>query len=369
MKRNSIVRYLRTVISASIFLSTGLLGRQMEVAGSDTIKSGQSRVYPLPILFYTPETGIAGGAAALYIMRDSASSRPSSITSDIIYTERKQVIVELDDDLYFQGDDYRLLSSILFQRFPNKFFGIGNSTASDNEETFTPQYFIVRAVLYRKILSNFHIAPLIRYESVSMKEVDPAGMLAPGTITGSKGGTSAGLGVVANWDSRDNTFAASSGGFYQVTGLFYKRAFGGDFNFSDILLDTRNYVEITPAHVFAFQAAAEFMNGNVPFQDLVRFGGQNIIRGYFDGRYRDKNGIAFQGEYRFPVWWRFGLIAFAGAAQVANSVGDLAMNRFWFAGGGGLRFSWNPKEHIVIRLDYGVGNNSSGVYVTVTEAF
>lgn len=347
----------------------GILTGQVPGDGADTVRTAKNRIYPIPILFYTPETGVAGGAAALYLMRDSTSSRASSITSDIIYTEHKQIIFEVDGDLYFQNDTYRLLSSIVFQRYPNKFFGIGNFTALSDEETYTPQSFVVRAVLYRKIVSNYHIGPLLRYESVSMREVSPTGLLAPGTIIGSKGGTSSGLGIVANWDSRDNTFAAASGSFCQLTGLFYSRSFGGDYDYSDVLFDTRHFFEIVPEQVLAIQAAAEFMGGTVPFQNLVRFGGQNIIRGYFDGRYRDKNGIALQAEYRVPVWWRIGIVGFAGAAQVAKQVSLFAMDRFWFAGGVGLRFYWNPQERISLRLDYGIGNNSSGVYVTVTEAF
>lgn len=348
---------------------SGVLARQLPGNEGDTVRTAQSRIYPLPIFFYTPETGIAGGVAALYLIRDSISSRASSVTGDAIYTERKQIILELDGDLYFKRDSYRLLSSIVFQRFPNKFFGIGNYTALSNEETYTPESFVVRAVLYCRVVSRYNVGPLIRYESVSMREVDPSGMLAPGTIVGSRGGKSSGLGIVANWDSRDNTFAASSGSFYQVTGLFYSRSFGGDYNYSDILIDTRNFFEIVPTQVLAIQAVAEFMNGTVPFQNLVRFGGQNIIRGYFDGRYRDKNGIALQAEYHVPVWWRFGVVGFAGVAQVTDEMNHFAMKRFWFAGGLGLRFYWNPKERISLRLDYGVGNNSSGMYVTVTEAF
>jgi outer membrane protein assembly factor BamA len=336
---------------------------------NDTVRVARSRIYPLPIFFYTPETGIAGGAAALYLIRDSASSRPSSITGDAIYTERKQIILELDGDLYWQNDTYRLLSSLVFQRFPNKFFGIGNFTAVSNEETYTPESFAIRAVLYRKIFSRYNIGPLVRYESVSMYEVNPSGLLAPGTIVGSKGGKASGVGLVANWDSRDNTFAAASGSFYQATALFYHHSLGSDYDYSDIQLDTRHFFEIIPAQVLAIQAAAEFQGGAVPFQSLVRFGGQNIVRGYFDGRYRDKNGVALQAEYRAPVWWRFGVVGFAGVAQVADHAARFALNRFWFAGGLGLRFFWNPEERVSLRLDYGVGNNSSGMYITVTEAF
>jgi len=368
MTQKNIVPVLGLILATALLFP--LTSRAQSAANDkDTVFINRNRIFPVPILFYTPETGVAGGAAALYLMRDSSSGRPSSITADAIYTEQKQSIFEIDGDMYFQRHAYRLLSSFVFQKYPNKFFGIGNFTAASDEETYTPESFVVRAVLYRNVFARYNIGPLIRYESVSMREVKPAGLLAPGTIAGSRGSKSSGLGLVANWDSRDNTFAASSGSFYQLTGLFYNRSFGGDYNFSDILFDTRLFFQTVSSQVLAVQAAAEFMQGTVPFQDLVRFGGQNIIRGYFDGRYRDKNGMALQAEYRVPVWWKFGVVAFAGAAQVADQVSHFGTNRFWFAGGLGLRFFWNPKEHISLRLDYGVGNNSSGVYITVTEAF
>jgi len=356
-------------MALSLALSTMGAARQLGSDQQDTTNDARTRIFPLPIFFYTPETGIAGGAAALLLMRDSASTRPTSITGDAIYTERKQIILEADGDIYWDRDDFRLLSSVVFQKFPNRFFGVGNFTAQSNEETYTPETFFIRAVLYKRFFSNYSIGPLIRYESLTMHDVDPSGLLAPGIIAGSKGGKSSGLGLVANWDSRDNTFAAASGSFYQVTGLLYRQSFGGDYDYSDIQIDTRHFFEIVPTQVLAIQAAAEFMNGTVPFQSLVRFGGQNILRGYFDGRYRDKNGMVLQAEYRVPVWWRIGLVGFAGVAQVANQVSNFATNRFWFAGGVGLRFFWNPKERISLRLDYGIGNNSSGTYVTVTEAF
>jgi outer membrane protein assembly factor BamA len=210
---------------------------------------------------------------------------------------------------------------------------------------------------------------MVRYENASMRETPTGGVLAAGLLPGSKGGTLASLGVVANWDSRDNTFATQSGSFYQLTALFYRSAFGSDYSFDDIQFDGRNFFKSFSDHVIAVQAAAEFIDGVAPFQRYARFGGQNLLRGYFDGRYRDKNGVLLQAEYRMPVWWRFGVVGFAGVAQVADQVSGFAIDRFWFAGGIGLRFAWNPEEKINIRLDYGAGKNSSGMYFTITEAF
>ena len=360
----------RTTLLLVIALSATVSAiAQAQESKSDTIRGRESGIYPLPILFYTPETGFAGGAAALYMYRDSLDRRASSITGDVIYTSKKQIIFEISGDQYFGGDKYRLLSDVLFQKYPNRYFGIGNNTSESDKEDYTAQTFALRGTFYRHILSSFNAGPMIRYETVSMKETDPAGRLVQGRITGSRGGTTAGIGLAANWDTRDNTFASYSGSFYQVTALFYGGAIGSDFTYNDLQFETRNFFEILPEQILAIQTAGEFIDGLPPFQNLAKFGGQNLLRGYFDGRYRDKNGIAIQAEYRVPVWWRFGVVGFVGAAQVSDKVSRFAANRFWVAGGVGLRFAWNPKERVNIRLDYGIGNNDSGTYITVTEAF
>ena len=338
-------------------------------SGADTLRASGPTIYPLPIFFYTPETGAAGGAAALLLYRDHGSSRASSITGDIIYTQKKQIIVEFSGDQYFSRGVYRLQTDLLGQQYPNKLFGIGNDTPSGSEEDYTPKSFQIKATLSARIMPNVNVGPSLRYESVSMREVDPTRLIATRTLTGSTGGASSGLGFVANWDSRDNTFAAYTGSFYQFTALFYQKSFGGDFNYSDFQFDLRNFFEVTKGQVLAVQAGAELMGGDVPFNNLARFGGQNLLRGYYDGRYRDKNGAALQAEYRVPVWWRFGVVGFAGIAQVADRVAQFGLNRFWFAAGAGVRFAWSPEERINIRLDYGIGSHSDGMYITVTEAF
>lgn len=360
----------RLVLTALIVaLHSSFAFAQNQQNEKDSVDSGASRIFPLPIFFYSPETGVAGGAAALLIYRDRSTPRASSITGDVIYTQKEQIIVELSGDQYFSQGRYRLLSGLVFRKYPNKFFGIGNSTAKSDEEEFTPKTFLLKASFYANIVSKVNVGPIVRYESTSMSEVNPEKLIATQTLIGSNGGVSSGLGFVANWDSRDNTLAAYSGSFYQVTALFYQKSFGSDYSYSDVQLDLRNFFEVAPGHIVAVQAGGEFMEGDVPFQNLVRFGGQNLLRGYFDGRFRDKQGIAIQAEYRLPVWWRFGLVGFAGVAQVADRINHFGMDRFWFAGGAGIRFAWNPDERVNLRLDYGIGNNSDGIYITVTEAF
>jgi len=357
------------IIISIIVLNCSLSARQSQENPTDSTNGSRSGIYPLPIVFYTPETGIAGGAAALYLYRDQLSPRASSLTADIIYTQKKQFIAEISGDQYFEKGRYRLMTDILFQKYPDKFFGIGNNTPESGEEPYTPQTLLLKAVLYRNLSSHINIGPMVRYENVSIRETTSGGIIATGVFPGSRDGSSTGVGIVANWDSRDNTFAAHDGSFYQLTTMFYRSAFGSDYSYDDVQIDTRNFFRTFSDHVVAVQAAGEFIDGLAPFQSYAKFGGQNLLRGYFDGRYRDKNGVLLQAEYRMPVWWRFGVVGFAGVAQVTDRISGFALDRFWFAGGVGLRFAWNLEERINVRIDYGAGSNSSGIYITITEAF
>jgi hypothetical protein len=51
------------------------------------------------------------------------------------------------------------------------------------------------------------------------------------------------------------------------------------------------------------------------------------------------------------------------------SFDDLRWDRMHFSYGGGLRLMVQEKEKLNLRIDYGVGEGRSGVYVILKEAF
>ena len=60
---------------------------------------------------------------------------------------------------------------------------------------------------------------------------------------------------------------------------------------------------------------------------------------------------------------------FGGLGEVWPSIDELSLNNLKWAGGGGLRFDLNPGDPTNIRLDFAVGKNTSGLYLTLGEAF
>lgn len=94
------------------------------------------------------------------------------------------------------------------------------------------------------------------------------------------------------------------------------------------------------------------------------------MRGYIYGRYRDKNMITLQTEYRFPLFWRFGAVGFVGAGDVASRYDKFRFNSFKYTFGFGIQFMFDLQEKINARLDIGFGENGkSCIYVMVLEAF
>lgn len=94
------------------------------------------------------------------------------------------------------------------------------------------------------------------------------------------------------------------------------------------------------------------------------------MRGYFYGRFRDNEMITGQAELRYPLWHRFRGVVFAGAGSVAPAMDKFTWRGFNPSVGLGLRYIFDVRENIVLRMDFGFGENgNSGLYIMINQAF
>lgn len=328
----------------------------------------RNSVVALPAVFYTPETRLGGGAALLHALRTSAHGRPIASAASVMYTQNGQVLAGLSTDAWLDDSRHHVAASVGYSRFPTIFYGIGNATSVTDSETYTPRTFAMDAAVERRIAPGIYVGLTGDVGDTHLVEVEPGRALASGTIRGSSGGRAVGMGVSLTYDTRDNILAAESGGYARVAVRGYGAMLGSDYGFTSTRVDLRRYRAFAH-HVFAVQASWSGVAGDVPFDRIPKLGGQNLLRGYFEGRFRDRHYAAAQAEYRTPSWHRLGLASFAGAGEVAPSVGKLTLRGIHAAGGAGLRVMLSRQERLALRLDYGAGHRSSGFYVTVGEAF
>jgi hypothetical protein len=112
--------------------------------------------------------------------------------------------------------------------------------------------------------------------------------------------------------------------------------------------------------------------GPAPFDQLALVGNSSFLRGYVRGRFRDRDLIAAQAEYRAPIVRRLGWAVFGGAGRIASQPADLLARdaRTLPSYGIGARWTLFSGSRSDIRVDYArAGDGQSGIYVALNEAF
>ncbi|RLD61400.1 MAG: hypothetical protein DRI95_14270 [Bacteroidetes bacterium] len=65
-----------------------------------------------------------------------------------------------------------------------------------------------------------------------------------------------------------------------------------------------------------FSLAGGIATGDVPFDGYQSYGVRNNLRGYQTGKYKGKNMVALQTEYRRKIYKRWVAVAFAGTGSI-----------------------------------------------------
>lgn len=79
----------------------------------------------------------------------------------------------------------------------------------------------------------------------------------------------------------------------------------------------------------------------------------DIMRGFYAGRFRDKDLLAMQAEYRKHLVGNRGLVLFAGAGKVSNSIDGINLKDLQHSLGFGFRRTISKQHHLNLRMDVG----------------
>jgi hypothetical protein len=331
---------------------------------------GAWQLVPAVLPAYQPETSfLLGGAAVLALQYPEGSGhRESQVLLAGAVTVRRQYSALLQPDVYLWQDRIHLGSTLSVARFPDLFFGIGETRRTD-EEWYTPIFYELELSPKLLLLSGAYLGPSFRVLQTEMVRTEAGGSLANGTIPGSRGGTSVELGLSLLWDTRDRTLYPRAGGLLRARLASARGAWGSDFDYDVSRLDARRYFSLPwPGHIAALQALVELRAGTPPFYGTGRLGGAELLRGYYEGRYRDRQYLAAQAEYRAPLVWRFGAVLFVAAGTVAPALDQLELDRLKVAAGTGLRWAPLADVPVNVRLDLAYGEDLN-FYFGIGEAF
>jgi outer membrane protein assembly factor BamA len=325
-----------------------------------------------PYIFYSPETNLAFGLGGFVFFRFSPDStiKPSSITPSAYYSVNDQFDVTVIPEFYI-GRSLYIYSYFSFGNYIDKFYGIGPESVEIDNPEYDHESIVVQLNLQPQISETFRAGLYSRFLRRTILDARMNPFLSDPSLSGSTGGTSIGLGGVVAWDTRDHRFYPTSGILNEIRAVFYSKAWGSDFDYNKYEIDLRGYHSLgeKDEHIIGVQFFGVSTTSRTPFYDMALLGSKTIMRGYYQGRYRDQVYVAGQGEYRTRLFWRIGFVAFAGLGQVAPRLKELELRRILPNYGFGLRYQFDVVEKLDIRFDMGFGKNTSGVYFDVQQAF
>jgi outer membrane protein assembly factor BamA len=332
-------------------------------------------VLVLPIIARSIETGWSfgmAGSSTFHLVphdRDSAT-RTSNVQAISLYTTRKQFVVALNGSVYFPGERYIVNTQLSYSSFPDKFWGLGKTAQDSSKEDYKFKQYYVYLHPQRRLSNKLFLGVVYEYQRVFDVQYAAGGLFDKENVAGRMGYHVSGLGASFTYDSRNNAFYPDKGMMLQFYFDNFNKLLGSDYQLTKFILDLRKFIDLRHRQVLALQVFGLFNWGDVPLRSLAALGGASSMRGYYEGRYHDKNMLVLQSEYRVHLIGRLGAVAFGDMGNVGSQVSELNFQYLKYSWGGGLRIALNKMEKLNLRLDYGVsGGTSHGFYLQLGEAF
>lgn len=360
--------------SSQALAQGGKMKRWIKEMLLDTSSSERPSFRMYPTVGYAPETNVEIGLSALLLFhaRNDTSNRISEVQGYAFATFKGQYGFIFNNAYYSHRDRWFILGKVKVQSFPLLFYGIGPNTSSENAAVVHASYVTVRERVLPRIAPNLFLGPEIDFQYLYNTRLEHRDQAVHADPVGVDGSANLGGGVALVYDNRRNVLNVRNGLFAELSFLSYNRSLASDFSFNFVNADIRGYHSVNKRDVLAWQALGNFISGEVPFNQMAMMGGEMMMRGYYIGRFRDKNLLAAQAEYRmlpFPFSKRFGGAVFAAASVVAPEARKFVIGDTKFAGGAGVRYLLFPRKDIYMRFDVGFTRDGIGFYIYTGEAF
>ncbi len=367
------------LFSAPLFAQKNLLPKFLRRLLFEKDSSKHSSLFVLPVVSSAPETGLELGGSVLYSFYTDtlhAGTRVSNIFTYASITTKGQSRFSLSTSYWAPYNNWHYSAAIGYINFPFDFYGTGPNTYAVNKDHLGQQRLKLNLEADKKIGRYIYLGLVTGGFNYRFENKTPGGIFDTNSlIEGRNGGGSLLIGPAFSFDTRNNNTYTTRGVF--VNSYYYLMQGVGsnnDYKGGYLNVEITQYNALGKRFMLGFDMQSQFLTGSQsPFYLMPSLGSDELMRGYYNGRYRDRNLIAAQTELRYRFSDRLGLAGFAGTGTVYNSsfsFADLKPNY-----GGGIRYFFDVEKGLTIRMDYGIGQKlpneqrQSGFYLSLGESF
>jgi outer membrane protein assembly factor BamA len=325
-------------------------------------RNGSIVVAPIPFSNPTIGSGLMLGVG--YLFKTDASSKPSMIGAGALRSDNGSNGYGLSVNLAF--DNNRWLFESMFARADARYdlFIPGGSLAIRQDGV------LARMSLAYGVTSELSFGGAVRYLDTAITPDTPNLPPIPPPFNQFLNVEVASIGVISDWDRRDDTIYPTSGGYlqFEASRSIVLNGFLQDYDKG--FANYTQYLKIGDAGVLVGRAAVCAASGETPFFDQCSLGATDGFRGFSATQFLDLRSASIQLEYRQQFTKRLGMVAFAGIGMVGPNYRDLDIGGTHSAYGLGARYRVSKKFPLDFSVDLARNSLSENqLYIYVGQRF
>jgi hypothetical protein len=343
----------------SLLLGSGLLAAT--AFAQETPGGPESPWLLTPTISSDPKLGHKIGGLAAYLHQFDAQSNISMFGGFASYSDTDSYTGGFFGDMYWDANRRKIVAGAIGGKIRNEYddflgTGLKGKTEDDLKGLFFRYSQLVAPHWYvggQAVATNYAIGA----EGIGSGILD---------LVGLTGFDSNGLGLVAEFDNRDNVRNATKGQHFVLHNIAYRESLGGDESFDVLKGQYVSYLPFGDEHVLAIQVMGRWTD------DAPQGGFSSVtLRGYTRGNYLNEHYTHIDADARFHIRGRWGATAFAGLGCLYARVSDCSDSEDLYASaGGGVSYVLKPDAGVVMRAEYAVGEkDNSAFYLTIGQPF
>jgi hypothetical protein len=361
-----------------------------DASSSGRGKEKNFRASPFLAPGYSPELGFVLAGGGLFTFSTDISNENlnrSNFNAVMGFGTTGSIFGQSLWKTYWLQDRLRANLDFWLKNMPDDYWGVGYENAryteqGENTTAYHRLWWQINPQILYAVYTGLFIGLNFDFNQTAFSEMSPGVANDPNIQEYGTNNYNAGAGVILLYDSRDIPVNAYTGWYLSGSATFYGTYLGSDNTYQIFEIDYRQYLQIVrPGSTLVWQVYTRIGTDSVPYAELTQLGSPFDLRGYYWGRYRDRAGFYALIEYRYKFMQnrpnnlrpqegrkesRHGFVTWVGIGWIGVDMSDLK-GHYIPNIGVGYRFELQPRMNV--RVDVGLGFESSGIYFNFTEAF
>ncbi len=332
---------------------------------------------------YSPELefAISGGALVTFSTKSSDTVLlRSSVPVAFTISSNGSKLFTSYWTTFFKQNKILLNGIIQYRDLADHYYGVGYekglSTQFPDSTSYRRKFWQIYGKPMWKINRTMYVGFIGDFNYTQAIEVNDFMLADEDFIRDGPENYNTGVGLAVSYDTRDFPQNAYSGALLSVSVSNYGRSFGGKNTYQVFDIEYRKYFSLSTqkaGRILAIDFHARHTFNDVPYGELSYSGSPFDIRGYRILRFRDRvaNNLVVEYRHKFHgnsfMAKKSGFVLWAGLGSIGPETGKSFFVNTLPNVGIGYRFE--AEHRLNVRIDFGIGKESNGLYFNFQEAY